>query len=141
MDFLSKISEILFGWVLKAPGHQEYSQVYQNAQGGKGMMYALLFLIAVSIIAAAFYYFVVCSSVEKANKKNYWVIVGLGAIALVIVNVVGLRLITGYNKADFWSTNLLMLNIASLVYYLILFEVWSLLFMPMSKSTVHMFSR
>lgn len=141
-DLLIKLSDLFYKWVLKAPGHQEYHQVYENAQGGGyGMMYALIFVLVVSIVAAAIYYFVVCSSVENANKKNYLTILGLGALALVIAIVVGLRLITGYNKADYFGVNLLMLNFASLVYYAVFFEIWSLIFVPMSKSTVHMFSK
>lgn len=141
-DLLIKLSDLLYKWVLKAPGHHEYHQVYENAQGGGyGMMYALIFVLVISIVAAAIYYFLVCSSVENANKKNYWIIVGLGALALVIAVVVGLRLITGYNKSDYFGVNLLMLSLMSLVYYALLFEVWSLVFLPMSKSTVHFFSK
>ena len=141
-DLLIKLSDLFYKWVLKAPGHHEFHQVYENAQGGGyGMMYALIFVLVISIVAAAIYYFVVCGSVENANKKNYWIMVGLGALALVIATVVGLRLITGYNKSDFFGVNLLMLNLASLVYYLVFFEIWSLIFLPMSKSTIHMLSK
>ena len=141
-DLLIKLSDILYKWVLKAPGHHEYHQVYENAQGGGyGMMYALIFLLVISIVAAAIYYFGVCRSVDNANKKNYWIICGLGALALAITTVVGLRLITGYNKSDFFGVNLLMLTLSSLVYYVALFEIWSLIFMPMSKSNVHMLSK
>ena len=141
-DLLIKLSDLLYKWLLKAPGHQGYHQVYENAQGGGyGMMYALIFVLVISIAAAAIYYFVVCSSVENANRKNYLTILGLGALALVITIVVGLRLITGYNRSGFFDDNLLKLVLSSLVYYAALFEVWSLIFLPMSKSTIHLFSK
>lgn len=141
-DLLIKLSDLLYSWVLKAPGHHEYHQVYENAQGGGyGMMYALIFVLVISIAAAAIYYFVVCQTIENANKKNYWIICALGALALVICLVVGLRIITGYNKADYFGVNLLMLNLSSILYYAIFYEVWSLVLLPMSKSRVHMFSK
>lgn len=141
-ELLIRISEILYNWVLKAPGHKEFTQVYSNAQnGGHGMMYTLIFLLVISIVAAAMYYFVVCRSVENATKKNYWIVCGLGLLTLIIVTVVGLRLISGYNGPEYWSDNLLKLNLINIAYYAVFFEIWSLIFMPMSKSTKHMFSK
>lgn len=139
-----RLSEILYKKipVLSAPGHNEYHQVYENVQGANfGMMWAFVFLLVVSISAAAIYYFVVSQSIEKANKKSYWTVCGLGLFTLIIVTVVGLRLISGYNAPDYWSVNLLKLNLFNIVYYAIFFELWSIVFLPMSKATVHMFSK
>ena len=135
---MEKLSFYLYDWILEKGG--AFHQVYEN-NGGRGMFWAFVFLLAVSIIAAAIFYFGVSKTIEKANKKNYWTVFLLGMLTLVIVTVVGLRLITGYAKPDFWSMNLLKLNLINIAYYLVLFEVWSLVFMPMSKATVHMFSK
>ena len=137
-----RLSEILYKWVLAAPGHKEYHQVYENVQGASfGMMWTFVFLLAVSIIAAAVFYFGVSRTVVNANKKNYWTVCGLGLLTLVIASVVGLRLISGYNGPEYWSVNLLKLNLVNAAYYLVFFEIWSLVFMPMSKATVHMLSK
>lgn len=141
-DLAIKLSELLYKWVLKAPGHAEYFQVYDNSmKGGHGMMWTFIFLLVISIGAAAIYYFFVSQSVVNATKKNYWTVCGLGLLTLIIATIVGLRLITGYNAPAYWSSNLFMINLVNILWYAILFEIWSLIFKPMSKSTVDMFSK
>lgn len=137
-----RLSEILYKWVLVAPGHKEYHQVYENMQGAHyGMMWTFVFLLVISIVAAAIYYFVVSSSIENANKKNYWIVCALGLLTLTIVTVVGLRLISGYNAPEFFSVNLLKINLINIVYYAVFFEIWSIIFKPFSKSTIDFFSK
>ena len=141
-DLAIKLSDLLYKWVLKAPGHAEYHQVYDNSMtGGHGMMWTFIFLLVISIVAAAIYYFVVCNSVVNATKKNYWTVCALGLLTLIITTIVGLRLISGYNAPTYWSSNLFMINLVNILWYAILFEVWSLVFKPMSKSTIDMFSK
>jgi len=137
-----RLSEILYKWVLKAPGHREFHQVYENVQGASyGMMWTFVFLLVISVIAAAVFYFGVSHTVVNANKKNYWTVCGLGMLTLIVAIVVGLRLISGYNGPEYWSENLLKLCLVNIAYYVVLFEIWSLIFVPMSKATVHMFSK
>lgn len=141
-DLLVKISEMLYKWVLEAPGHPAYHSVYDNVQNGNyGMMWTLVFLLIISIAAAAIYYFVISDRIENATKKNYFTILCLGLLSLVIVTVVGLRLISGYNKADFFDSNLIMINLVNLLYFVVFYEIWSVIFMPFSKSTVHLLSK
>lgn len=143
-DLAIKISEALYKWVLSAPGHAEYHKVYDNSMtGGLGMMYTFIFLLVISICAAAIYYFVVSNTnVANATKKNYLTFYVLGLITLIVVTVVGLRLISGYNGPEYWSDNLLKINLVNLLWYTLFFEVWSLLFKsPVSKSTHHLLSK
>lgn len=105
-----------------------------------GFMYAFIFLLAISFIAAAIFYFGVSKTVVNANKKNYWTIFGLGLFVLIIVTIVGLKLIFG-NGPGYFCMNLFKLNLLNAVYYVILYEVWSLVLLPMSKAAVHMFSK
>lgn len=141
-ELLIRLSDLLYKWILEAPGHKEYHQVYENVQnGGCGMMWTFLFLLVISIAAASVYYFVVSNSVVNANKRNYFTVGVLGLFALIVATVVGLRLITGYNDAAYWSSNLVRINLLNIVYYAIFYEVWSLIMMPFSKSSIHMFSK
>lgn len=141
-SLISRLSDLLYKWILEAPGHKEYHLVYENApNGGYGMMWTFVFLLVISIAAAAVYYFVVSSSVVNANKRNYFTVGLLGLFALIVATVVGLRLITGYNDSSYWSSNLVSINLLNIVYYVLLYEVWSLIMMPFSKSSIHMFSK
>ena len=141
-ELLIRLSDLLYKWILQAPGHKEYHLVYENVQnGGYGMMWTFVFLLVISIAAAAVYYFVVSSSVVNANKRNYFTVGLLGLFALIVATVVGLRLITGYNDSSYWRSNLVRINLLNIVYYILLYEVWSLIMMPFSKSSIHMFSK
>lgn len=141
-ELLIRLSDLLYKWILEAPGHKEYHQVYENVQnGGYGMMWTFVFLLVISIAAAAVYYFVVSSQAVNANKRNYFTVCLLGLFALIVATIVGLRLITGYNDAAYWSSNLVRINLLNILYYAIFYEVWSLIMMPFSKSSIHMFSK
>lgn len=135
MKTLCKISAILFDWLLNS---NESYKLYQNDNGGGyGMLCCFLVLLAISVGAAAFYYFIIAAKEKGRSRTNYVTTFILGMITLVVVNILVLKIRhegAGYSFS-FFTTNLLKINIAAVVYYIALFEIWSLVFRPLSRDS------
>lgn len=121
------ISEAIYKWVLnKRPG-SGYSELWQNGHNlGCGMAWAFLFLIIVALVAVLIYYYGISKNPESATKKNYLITCLIGYITLVVVNIVALKLITKAPVELIFSKNMLWVCVIDILYYLVLFELFSL---------------
>lgn len=137
MKILKTISNSIYQWILDTHSN-DYSYFQNdfanNANGHtNGMMYMLIALLLVSLIATAVYYYGVASKVANATKKNYMVVYLLGLITLIVVNFVVMATIPEM-KNVFTSYNMWMINLIDVLYYTILFQLWSWLVKSTSKS-------
>ena len=133
MEIFKKISNAIYQWILN-PDTDDYSVIYQYDDGGKGMFWCFWILMAVSLASVLIYYFVIVKgNQDNASRKNYLTTFVLGLITLIVVNIVVLKLCQSGNECDLFTMNLLKINLIDIVYYTILFEVWSLVFKGMSE--------
>ena len=144
-DFTVRISNFLYQWVMDAsegdPRGSLYRAIFSNdGQGGHGMEYCLFFLIIVSILTAAIFYFGIASNIQNATKKNYLATYIMGFICLAVINYVGMQLIVeDVNVLS--SFNMVKVCLVDAVYYTILFELASLAMKSFSKAgDIHLLS-
>jgi hypothetical protein len=126
----------MYNFVLTASGYADYTGMYQNVQGKYGMTWGFVFMLGLSILFAAVYYFGVVSKLKNATSANYLTVFFLGMLAMLVVNAFVLPRITGF-AGSVWTRNLLCYCLIDIVYYTVFYELWSLLFMPLSKDTGH----
>ena len=133
MEIFRKISNAIYQWILDQNA-EDYSVIYQYEDGGKGMLWCFWILLAVSLLSVLMYYFVIVKgNQDNASRKNYLITFVLGLITLIVVNIVVLKLCHDGSDVSFFTMNLLKINFIDIVYYTILFEVWSLVFKGMSE--------
>ena len=144
-DFTVKISNFLYQWVMDVnegnPRGSLYRAIFSNdGKGGHGMEYCLFFLLGVSIVTAAIYYFGISSNIQNATKKNYLATYIMGFICLAVINYVGMQLIVR-DVNVLTSFNMVKVCLIDAVYYTVLFEVSSLAMKGFSKAgDIHLLS-
>ena len=142
-DFTVKLSKI-YDWVLDVsegdPRGSLFREIFSNdGQGGHGQEYCLWFLIIVSFLTAAIFYFGIAKNIQNATKKNYLSTYVMGYICLVAINYVGMQLIVDANVLT--SFNMVKVCLVDILYYTILFEVASLIFKQFSDAgNIHLFN-
>ena len=92
-----------------------------------------LFLIGVSLVFTLVYYFFIDSNARNATPKNYLSVSIMGYFALVAINYLGLATIAHENVLI--KTDILLICLADIIYYILLFELWSLVFKGLSKNS------
>ena len=140
MEFLNNLSNLMYSWILN-PRLDGYREVFQNIHGGGyGMRYSLIVLLVVALLFVLLFYFGISTHADAANKKNYMMTIILGGITLLVATVVVLAFLT--DKSLMFNLNLLYLLLIDIVYFIILYEVFSLIFKGMSKNArnIDMFS-
>lgn len=111
---------------------ESYIEVF-SPQGGHGMEYCLFFLLGISLVFTLVYYFGVASNIRQATPKNYLLTMVMGYIVLVAVNYLGIA--TLFSNDALTTFNLVKISLIDVVYYVVLFEVFSLIFKNMSKAS------
>lgn len=139
-EFTVKLSNGLYQWLLD--GREEnYKVIFSNdgPGAGHGMEYCFFFMFGVSLITALIYYFGIASDINNATKKNYlssWI---MGFICLVAINYAGMEVILDGNASVLPSFNMVKICLIDIIYYSVLFEVFSLLFKDHSNaSNIHL---
>lgn len=92
----------------------------------------LLFLLIVSFLTVIIYYFVVDSNARNATPKNYLLSALMGYVILVAITFLGLATIT---SKDVFVTDIFIICGVNIIYFVLLFEIWSLIFKGMSKNS------
>ena len=145
-DFTVKISNFLYQWVMDAsegnPRGSLYRAIFSNdgQGGGHGMEYCLFFLLIVSIVSAAIFYFGIASNIQNATKNNYLSTYIMGFICLAVINYVGMQLIVE-DVNVLTSFNMVKVCLIDIVYYTVLFELASLLMKGLSQAgDIHLLS-
>lgn len=96
-----------------------------------GMAWCFIFMVGAALLSSAFYYFFVDSDAKKATPKNYLMVFVMGYILLVAVNYLGITSISGEDA--YTTLNLLYITLVDIIYYTIVFELFSLFFKGFSK--------
>lgn len=125
-----RISSFLYNWQVDAT-EDNFVNVFGHE--GNGLEFCLFFLLGVSIAFALIFYFVMAKNVSNATPKNYLLMMLMGYIVLVATNYLGFATIYGNEVLS--SPNLVMISVVDLLYYVILFEVWSWTFKGMSNAS------
>ena len=138
-EFTRRISEFLYQWVMDvsegAPRGSLYTKIFSNdgVKGGHGMEYCLFYLVGVSLVTAAIFYFLVASSIQNATKKNYITSFVVGFVCLVVINYLATQIILPEVNV-LKSFNMVKVCLVDIVYYTVAFELWSLLMKDSSKA-------
>ena len=126
-----RLSSFMYGWMMDAT-EESYNEVL-SSQGGHGMEYCLFFLLGISLVFTLIYYFGVAADIRHATPKNYLLTMVMGYIVLAAVNYLGIA--TLFSNDALASFNLVKITLIDIVYYIVLFEVFSLMFKNMSKAS------
>lgn len=125
-----RISSFLYNWWVDAT-ENKFVEVFGHE--GHGLEYCLIFLVGISIVFTAIFYFGMAKDVKNATPKNYLLMMLMGYIVLVATNYLGFATIYGNEVLS--SHNLWKISVADLFYYVILFEVWSWTVKGMSNAS------
>ena len=137
-EFTRRISRFLYQWVMDVkegnPPGTLFKEIFSNdSGGGHGMEYCLFYLVIVSLVTAAIFYYVVASNIQNATKKNYITSFVVGFVCLVVINYLATQIILpGVNVLK--SFNMVKVCLVDIVYYTLAFELWSLLMKDFSKA-------
>lgn len=141
---MKNLYSILYGWIVGTD-----SDLFITFYDASAWAACLITLLVVSAAAAAIYYFFVASKVNSATKANYMWTYIIGYIALVIFTPLLCQLAfnQAYNNPEetgiveqfdvlaHWL-KFLYIGLVNLVYYTILYQIWSSVFcnMPGTKA-------
>ncbi len=137
-NIIHSISKTAFDWALSNTAdtwNKFYSVGAEKYYDGKD--WGLIFLLAISLVAVLIYFFVIAQKMKDATDTNYLTIYGLGIVLLLAFNcfVIPNCVTPKFPIKDIWDLNLLYFCLIDILYYTLLFEVWSLLFRGLSKDT------
>lgn len=139
MTFFQNIAKAIYQWVLNVRT-DDFQSVWAigTKPCGNGMTTGLAILLIVALFFVLAYYFVIASSVDNATKPNYLYTFITGVITLVVVNIVVLAFLTDRSKV--FTLNMLKFNLIDILYFILLYEVLSLIVKDMSNaSNIHLF--
>ena len=128
--FFERISSFLYEWGIDAT-ENNFVEVFGHE--GHGMEYCLYILIGISLLFPLIFYFFIAKDVNNATPKNYLLMMLMGYIVLAAVNYLVIATIFGNELLS--STNLFWITILDIVYYMLLFELWSWVFKGMSNAS------
>lgn len=98
-----------------------------------GSEWEIILLLGVSVIAALIYYFVVAAKLRNATAANYFITFGISLLTMLLLTFFLLPVIVHCPISDIWDMNLLKFSLLTIFYYTLLFEVFSLVFMNLSR--------
>ena len=123
MSLIEKISEIMYAWLLNARD-ADY-KFFQNGHGyHNGMEYLSITLFIVPLLFSLYFYFVQAKKLSNATRNAYLIICGLGLLSLIVASYVVMFSFVGY-ESIFTDTNMFKIVIADIVYYAILYQLYS----------------
>ena len=129
-SLLETISNFLYKWLLNQRG-DSFRNIWKNGNSQPdGMMWTLVFVLCISLLVAAIYYFVVVkSNASNDTKANYLMIYIIGYVALVVTTLVGLDLlIPKINLSELFTFDMFKVCLINVLWYSLVFELWSYLF-------------
>lgn len=129
MKGLKNIAYAMYDWLMNhhefIKGEETYQYLSTKA-GQDGMFYALAVVFIVSLLTACVFYYAISSNASSATKKNYVVTSLLGFVTVVVLNYLITYLACKWGTC-LLSLNMLKINLIDILYYFVLFEIWSLL--------------
>jgi hypothetical protein len=129
----------LYAWALDTRA-ANFNIFVSGNEGGNGAFYLFLLAVGVPLIVTAIYYFVlVKSSINNDTENNYLACFVVGLFATILG---GLLLLTKFSGGQsLWAdSNFWMATLVNSLYYIVLFELFSYLFMSAAHSNTHMFN-
>lgn len=127
-----RVSFFLYQWTgIVNATENNFVEVFGHE--GHGLEYCFLFLFGVSLVFTLIFYFGMATNVNNATPKNYLLTMLMGYIVLVATNYFGFATIFGNECIS--SMNLLKVSLIDILYYAILFELFSLAFKNMSNAS------
>lgn len=143
-NIIHSISKPIFDWVLTKTS-ATFSGFY-NAGAPlhyDGKDWALIFMLLISVVGVLCYYFGVAQKLKNATATNYLIVFGLGIVLLLAFNffVIPNCITPKFPIKKIWDLNLLKFCLVDILYYTIMYEVWSLIFKGLSKDNhQHLFN-
>lgn len=135
-NIIHSIANPVYSWVL-----EKTSETYQNfyavgsPQHYDGRDWGLIFMLGISLVAVLVYYFGIAPQLKNANTPNYLIVYGLGIFTLVLINccVIPNLVTPRIPIKEVMDLNMLKFSLWDILLYTIMYEVWSLIFMPLSR--------
>lgn len=124
-----KLSEVVYNFV-KLKGEDNIGW-FGNMQG-HGKEYCFYFLLLISLAFTLVFYFGVASKVQNATKQNYRGIYLMGYITLVVLSCIGIAAFV--TPEAVMTMPMLEICLWNILWYSVLFEVFSLLVKDFSKA-------
>lgn len=135
-NIIHSISKPIYSWVLEKSS-ETYANFYAvgSPQHWDGRDWGLIFLLAISLVAVLVYYFIVASQLKNANSTNYYIVYGLGIFTLILVDCCLIpNLVTPKCPIrEVMDLNMLWFCCSSVLYYTVMYELFSLIFMTLSR--------
>lgn len=129
LSFGKKMSEFVYYFV-KLKGDDNIAW-FGNMQG-HGKEYCFYFLLLISLAFVLVFYFGVASKVQNGTKQNYRGIYIMGYITLVVFSCIGIAAFV--TPSAVMTLPMLEICLWNILWYSILYEVFSLLFKDLSKA-------
>lgn len=137
VNIIHKISGPIFDWVLTKTSttYQALYAVVSNEDHYDGRDWGLIFMLLVCLAAVLVYYFGVASNLRNATRANYLIVWGLGIVTILLLNcfVIPNIITPKFSIGKIWDLNLLRFCLIDIVYYSIVYEVFSFVFMGISR--------
>lgn len=131
MKILETLSEVLYGWLMNTQA-DDYTHFQNGYDYGCGMEYLFCALLIVPLCFTLYFYFVQARILAQGTKANYMIIFFLGLLTLFVLNFVLLITAADYPNA-LTSWNMWKINLIDIVYYAVLYELYSWLVKGYSK--------
>lgn len=130
MEGIFNLARIFYKWVIDTNEYQNDVNTWETyldmTQGAGGLSYLFLTLIVISLVTAVIFYYGIAKNVSAATKKNYVVVCLMGLVTLLVFNFV-VAFVGCEWSSCLSSWNMWKICLIDILYYFILFEIWSLL--------------
>lgn len=135
-NIIHSISKPIYDWVLTKTS-ATFTGLY-NAGAPlhyDGKDWGLIFMLVISLVAVLCYYFGVAQKLKNATSANYLLVFGLGILVLLTFNcfVIPNCVTPKFPIKRIWDLNLLKFCVIDILYYTVMFEIWSLIVRGFSK--------
>ena len=140
VNIIHKISRPIFDWVLTKTSNTSFNTFEKLYNEGApnfydGRDWGLIFMLLVCTAAVLVYYFGVASNLKNATRANYLIVWGLGIVTILLLNcfVIPNIITPKCPIGKIWDLNLLKFCLIDIVYYSLVYEILSFVFMRLSR--------
>lgn len=123
MNIFASLSEFVFSFLMNTRA-DDYEHFQNGPAYGGGMEYLFIALLLVPMAFCAVYYFGVAQKLANGTKKNYLVVFLIGFLTLWVLNFVIMATMSGMRN-PFGSLNMWKINLVEIIYYPVLYQVYS----------------
>lgn len=125
------ISEAIYPWVMDTRA-DDYKFFQNGHDFHNGLEYITIALFAAALLFCLYFYFVQARDIVKATRKEYLAIFGIGFFTMVVVDFVLMATVAEYRNV-LSSGNMWKITLVNVLYYIVLYQVFSWLFKGMSR--------